>query len=473
MTSTALRAACRSSVGVVGSLLAAAGASAGSDNGLSLAQVAGIWQSRGYGNILDIGSAEVVTYHITDAGCVRVEAQPHAEFQKDNDRIAVSDGRLSMFLEGGLTRYVFERRDALPGRCESLTEQPVRDPVLNFSALWLTLRENYAFFALKNVDWAATYGQFRPKIGPDTDDRQLFEIFSGMLAQFQDGHVSLRAGEHRFGGGSAGELAELWMRSRQTTDWEAAREDYNATVGRFVDRQVLKGKVRRDDLGILSWGWIAPGIGYLNVAAMGATLDSAKDLTYTEQQDRVAHAMKRMLHDLGSARALVVDLRFNNGGEDAIGLCIANHFAARRQLALRKQAMDLAGAAEAQDIFLEPAVHKPFAAPILVLQSGNTASAAEVLVMAMMTLPNVTRMGTPTYGAMSDSLGKMLPNRWKVSLSNEVYRSASGEVYEGRGIPADVPVDVAGIEDLHERLRVDIDSALAWLRERRLLPQNR
>ena len=90
-------------------------------------------------------------------------------------------------------------------------------------------------------------------------------------------------------------------------------------------------------------------------------------------------------------------------------------------------------------------------------------SAAEIFSLAMMALPNVTRIGTPTYGILSDSLEKQLPNGWSLGLSNEVYVAADGNLYEGRGIPPNIEVKAQTGGSFHERMRLDIDTALALI----------
>ena len=39
---------------------------------------------------------------------------------------------------------------------------------------------------------------------------------------------------------------------------------------------------------------------------------------------------------------------------------------------------------------------------------------------------------------VTDELGVLMPNGWELTLSNEVYESADGMVYEGSGIPVEV-----------------------------------
>ena len=91
---------------------------------------------------------------------------------------------------------------------------------------------------------------------------------------------------------------------------------------------------------------------------------------------------------------------------------------------------------------LAPFALVALATPVIVLTSGMTASAAEIFVMAMRVLPHVTVIGEPTSGEHSDMLGRMLPNGWEFTLSNEEYVLAGGEVFERAGVPPEVAVEL-------------------------------
>ena len=45
-------------------------------------------------------------------------------------------------------------------------------------------------------------------------------------------------------------------------------------------------------------------------------------------------------------------------------------------------------------------------------------------------------------------LWKPLPNGWSLSLSNEVYLDSDGKLWEGSGIPPEVPLEVFSKKDV-------------------------
>jgi C-terminal processing protease CtpA/Prc len=155
-----------------------------------------------------------------------------------------------------------------------------------------------------------------------------------------------------------------------------------------------------------------------------------------------------------------VDARFNGGGNDAVALRIMGSFTSERRLAFTKKAVEGAGFTDTQSVYFAPTVSTPFTGPVYYLQSGNTVSAAEIFTLAMMALPNATRIGTRTYGVLSDMLGKRLPNGWSFSLSNEIYLAVDGKLYEGLGIPPGVQIDTGRATDFRSRLQLDVEAAL-------------
>ena len=137
---------------------------------------------------------------------------------------------------------------------------------------------------------------------------------------------------------------------------------------------------------------------------------------------------------------MILDLRFNEGGWDGVSLALASRFADQKRLAYTKRARKGNDFTAPRSFHVEPAGAQHFSGKVILLTSRFTVSAAEVFVLAMRTLPNVTLAGETTAGALSDMLERHLPNGWTVSLSNEVYTAADGKVYEHLGLSPEIKV---------------------------------
>ena len=425
-------------------------------------ELPGIWQMHGYGRVFDISAERLVSYDTTDVSCVQRKETSLRGAQTQYDRITQSTDRFTAFEAGGITRYTFERLAALPDRCRYASSQPLTDPALNFWVLWHAFRENYAFFDLRRVNWDDMYARFRPKITAATTQDGLFETFSQIVSALNDGHVVLRADGRSFRSGVPGALYASWVAENSVSDGQTAENQFRKTVSTFVVDDVLRRKAQHGANGILTWGWAAPGVGYVNVAAMYMGSGKGEEAPLPIQIALIDEAMTRVIAELGRAKALIVDARFSTGGYDAVALRIIGYLTHERRLAFTKKAIEGGGYTDTQEVYFEPQGKRQFTGAVYYLQSDYTISAAEIFSLAMMALPNVTRIGTPTYGVLSDSLEKKLPNGWSVGLSNEVYVAVDGNLYEGRGIPPNIEVK-AQTRSFHERMRLDIDTALALI----------
>lgn len=435
----------------------------------------GIWQMRGYGRVLDVTSEGASRYDLTDISCVHDGILNPMQATEEFDRISASADRLELFETGGITRYVFDRLPVLPEKCRSAEREPLSDPVLNFRVMWHAIRENYAFFQLRGVDWNAVYAKYRPLVETVGSEEEMFELFRKVLTELQDMHVELKAGSRTFfTNGPVEELKALWLAGHPGRDWEETQDVYKKTVRRFITDEVLHGKASDGAQETLTWGWTAPGVGYINVAAMYleplANPDGSpgKPIALTQEIAMVDAAMKRVIADLRGAKALIVDARFNDGGADAFGLRIMGYLARERFAAFAKQAVLGGGRTESQIMYVEPSRGRTYDGPICFLQSGSTISAAEIFALAMRAHPRATTIGTRTYGVLSDVLSKRLPNGWRVGLSNEIYTAVDGQIYEGRGIPPEVDVEVASGTGFEQRLRLDIERALSLIQADRV-----
>jgi len=286
----------------------------------------------------------------------------------------------------------------------------------NYDAFWTTLDERYAVFTerLPAGDWDALRDEHRPsERGRDA----LLDALVALARELDDGHTTIRG----------------------TDAWVDVYPHYDTLYG-----LELNAEDRYLD-GPLSWGaedefaWGRAGdVGYLSITSMDAL--SRKD-TERADVDAAVAATELALADLADTTGLIVDVRANEGGWDAVSLAIAAAFTGERSLAWSEArrngpAHDDFGPFE--DVFVDAS--DAYDAPVILLTSGGTFSAAETFAMAMGGRARVTLLGEPTSGHLSDMIDGQLPNGWNFTFSGERYRAADGEFYEARGIPVDVEV---------------------------------
>jgi C-terminal processing protease CtpA/Prc len=89
---------------------------------------------------------------------------------------------------------------------------------------------------------------------------------------------------------------------------------------------------------------------------------------------------------------------------------------------------------------IEPEGSYQFLKPVVVLTSRATMSSAEMFVMAMQNLPQVTIVGDTTAGGVGNPIFRELPNGWTYRLSTGITADAQRRIIEGVGIFPDVSV---------------------------------
>ncbi|MFC1405477.1 MULTISPECIES: S41 family peptidase [Streptacidiphilus] len=422
---------------IAGAFLPAANASAGTG---APPAASGVWQVDGYGTDVVIGAGLLQEYQTTTVSCLpgvsaRPTGRPAAgstvwtddEGQVYRFRPGSAPDRAVLHLDGSAGDLRLRRIGALPSGCGAAA---AADPVRVFDVFWATFAENYPFFAAKGVDWQSVRAHYRPLVHAGMGDAALFAVLRDMVAPLHDAHVSLDAGRvGRFAAGRPGTVPP----------------------GPELDQQV-KDYIRRTDLGGLpfheyargriSWADLPNGQGYLRISGFGgytpdpddpyagnsAVLESTLDTVLTPARTRRLHG-------------LIIDLRVNGGGSDALGLQIAARLTDRPYLAYAKRArnqpQDPTRFTTPQPIEVRPAdsvTH--YTGPVAVLTGGSTVSAGETFTQALMGRPGgALRIGQPTQGVFSDVLDRQLPNGWSFGLPNEEFLTAAGTTFDGRGIP--------------------------------------
>jgi carboxyl-terminal processing protease len=417
----------------------------------------GVWASRGYGWIVEIGDSDQLRYYDwTQTACLHEEVT-RAElaeffwlFELDADTVRwTAEGENS-------TVYTFDRIAAVPAHC---AEEPARDPATVLRHFGELMATHYAFFGLYDVDWQARLAAAARTVTPQTSDRQLFDLLGGMLDGIIDGHLRLIGevdGQMQAVNPGRPKLAEMiearFESQRRFSDPDEFRHHWSRLQRQRLARKLLGRDLRSAADGRLVWGRIGR-IGYVGIYGM-TRFAGTPEPTLAEEVAGVHGLMARVVADLADTEAMIVDISFNGGGHDEVSLAFAAHFADETTLAYTKVAHG-ARDAKPQPFYVVPAESGRYLKPVTLLTTNYTVSAAEIFTLAMRALPTVTHRGEATRGAFSDVLGKELVNGWQVTLSNEIYRDAEGELWEGRGVTPEQPAVVFDPE------RIDKSHALA------------
>jgi carboxyl-terminal processing protease len=420
----------------------------------------GIWRSVGYGRLLQVGDGNARLWQFGAADCRPLgPALPVADVLV-RPRIQSSGRRLRTGMVGQLTIFTYERLQSLPAHCVQRPELDA-DPVRNFDALWHVFDEHYGFFHEHAVPWQALGRKYRAMAAEARTEDELFQVMSSLIAPLHDLHVSLEGGDRFFDPGFTPFLDELWAGFAAHKDQEpdleryllAASREYVAPVmARYMDANSVQPLNPNLLIATLQDG----SIGYLQVLSEGSYLPrGTHPYRLRDEIAAAAAAFDEAFSKLSKVRALIVDMRVNFGGEDAVSLELAGRLTERDQRGFVKCGRVGDGWTDAQPTSVR--AHLPgYHGPVVLLISLHTISAGDEFLMLVKDYPNVVTVGETSAGAYSDPLHWTLPNGWRVGISNERYLAPDGQAYEAIGIPPDIRVPVF-LESMH---RTGVDPAL-------------
>lgn len=232
----------------------------------------------------------------------------------------------------GVITYKYTRVDELPELCNKQVSEELRlDPLFNFEVFAETVREHYAFMELNEVDWEKLYAEQKGKLDSNSTPAELYRVIDGTLEKLNDNHAHLGATE---------EVYEILDAEAEEHDDETG--EYSLPViGDFgianivVENHLVKEMT--DDSPLIKWGILDDGIGYIQVKAMWlyAPLEIPEALTtelgyvgayvktfnkmyrseYIKMEvESLRKIMDRVMKDLNETDAIVIDVRFNGGG---------------------------------------------------------------------------------------------------------------------------------------------------------------
>lgn len=264
------------------------------------------------------------------------------------------------------------------------------DPYGNFDALASVVSERYCFFKEKGIDWDAKCREYRARIRPDMKQLELFNLFSGLLDELQDGHVN---------------LSSRFNTSYYRKWWSDYPQDFNLRTL----QQYYLGFDYMQTSGI-SYKMLTEKIGYMYYPSFSSGIAST-NLDY-------------ILAVLQDSEGLIIDIRDNGGGLLTNINTLVGRFISEKMLGGYIRHKTGPGHEEFSDPY--PVEYEAASAtqhvkymdkPILVLTNRSCYSAANDFVAVMKTLPNVRIVGARTGGGGGLPFSSELPNGWSVRFS--------------------------------------------------------
>lgn len=336
---------------------------------------------------------------------------------------------------------LFSKLDSMPKQCEEAIGSSFKD---TFEVFVDIFAHHYAFFEQREVNWEELSDSKRNGLAKITTEQELFTLLSSMIEPLSDSHTKLIANiegeKHRYQTGFKHTLPAI-QNSIGEQKWligliNQLQEDIldDGSVHTANERMVI--------------GSIDNRIGYIQIFTMGGFTEEFEfgSVEWAKEEMRLLdHYLSEAIKSFKGYEAVIIDLSNNRGGFDQVARGIAAHFT-NEPFEAYSVRTDW-NSPPTITYTIKPAITTRFTGPVYLMTSDVTVSGGEIATMTLRNLPNVTHVGQTTRGSFSTPLAKPLPNGWYLELSNEIFASPEGTVYEGHGIDPEFPIEVFDLDN--------------------------
>ena len=433
---------------------------------------------------------------------------------------------------------------------ENRTGLTDEDKIAGLALVWQEANYNFAFFDLApDLDWDAEFARAIGRVMATESDYAYIREIQRFVALLGEAHTNVEPGKvirARYGGHPAVELEEIERKAvvvNTSVDLsgkiplgsvivevdgipvdrylrERVFPYMSASTQHYLWRQSIRGQAWRNvglligevdsivEIGIETPGGEARQISLRRLTKRGAIewvqplrrespmltftrLDG--DILYfalnTFNDEKIVTQFEAHLDDLESARAVVLDIRNNQGGNSLNGWYIGRYFSdtplevshwkTRTHTAAFKAWGRFSKDPERQahaamDAWYEPSEfssidppERTFVLPVAVLTGSSTYSAAEDFLSFMRAAPNCFFVGGPSAGSTGQPLAFEIPGGAWVGITSKRDSMPDGTEFVGYGVMPDIevsqslvayregrdPVLERAVEALEERLR--------------------
>jgi hypothetical protein len=441
----------------------------------------GLWQSDGYGLLVEIRGSRMSVSQITSISCLPWWTAKRSDstgnevvFNRGDAVIRLIPGSSSELLlmreSASISSMSLRRVNARPKYCSN---KLVDTPQNNYAVFWQTFAEQFALFPLYHTDWAAVDRKYRPQVTASTTSEELFGILREMILPFHNAHTNINAASinRQYIGYRPTSEIGLQLQATGSLSVKEILDLFNKKAQRTKD--IIESKY--SDAKLLSYcndmiyfGIVKGAIGYLRILGFDGY---AKEGGFEQGAISLESALDDIFKDAKQMIGLIIDVRINPGGADPFCLAIASRLTGTKYQAYSKVTRNnLSGPLHftaPQPVWVDVSMRPGFHGKVVLLIGPDTLSGGETFAMALMgRKPHITVVGENTQGVFSDVFGRKLPNGWTFGLPTELYLTKSGKSFDGRGVPPAIRAPVYSEADLESGRDGALEKALEVLRRR-------
>ena len=277
-----------------------------------------------------------------------------------------------------------------------------------YEQVWSDFDRLYPYFEIKGIDWDSVYLENKARISDKTTEEEFAEILSLMTLGLRDLHVNFTA---------FGQKHQYQKRHLFPANSPENASNYLVNVS-YDNYRILSGTIENSN------------ITYVRIKRLSGNPDN-----YPE--------FGTILNRLSTKDALIVDLRENSGGNDAVGRAfvsrLTNDEIVFEHVRFRDGPLH-SDFGEWIPVSVVPNNPVSFNKPIILLTNRGCYSSAESFVLMLKSLPNTIQMGDTTGGATANPRLFGLYNGWSYKVSTWQAATIDFQLIEENGIAPDINV---------------------------------
>jgi C-terminal processing protease CtpA/Prc len=292
------------------------------------------------------------------------------------------------------------------------------------AALKQALDQDYGYRDLKKIDWAKEIGKRDAKLEKAKTANEFARVAAHLLRLAEDAHVMVEASDVRIGtrANSVPPNFNVDTLKNAVPDWKEQPD--GIITGRFGD------------------------IGYV---------------LFSQCSKQQADGFDVALDRLKDTKALILDARFNGGGDETAAQRVAGRFIDKPAVYSKNRIREGGQWKGPYDRLVEPRTDaERYVKPVAVLIGPKIGSSAESFVLMMKHGAKARLIGDATKGSSGRPMPHQLGNGVTVYLPSWEDQLPDGTVLEGRGVRPDTVVKT-NLRDLTKSDAV-LQAALTFLR---------
>jgi carboxyl-terminal processing protease len=336
-----------------------------------------------------------------------------------------------------------------------------------FNQAWETVDKKFFDPTFNGVNWLQVKEKYRPLAEAAVDKVQMRDVLQKMMSELHTSHMSVSGG-FQFGTGvSYRQVDGQWLvyliapgspahHAGMEPGWILTGSEGDCFgLGSKVDVRLLdlREQTRSLELPCATYPAVPEAPRIVQPLEGGVVYMRFSSFT----NDAGSWLSTQVARNL-SAKAIVLDLRGNWGGEfDVFKKCIKHFYSEQKVIGKFRNR-------KGKEFTVKTGASKSaYPGRIFVLTDHYTGSAAEVFAQTIQETGRGIVVGQPSLGGVLGGEHFKIPNGFSLHIATWDYYTAKGVRLEGRGVKPDEPVDLT-IKDFHESKDAVMDRVRQLLR---------